>query len=100
MEPRKYAFVLMGEEFDPARHQFRFTTGRGETCLFTVRTFEEARSLALRLQQEGFGALELCGAFGEEKCRALIEATGNRMAIGYSVHLPFQDGLFDAFFGA
>lgn len=100
MEQRKYAFVLMGEEFDPARHQFRFATERGETCLFTVRNFDEACRLAQRLQQEGFGALELCGAFGEEKCRELIERTGNRMAIGFSVHLPFQDGLFDAFFGA
>ena len=45
------------------------------------------------------GAIELCGAFGPEKCQKLIELTDNQIPIGYVTHFPEQDDLFDAFFG-
>lgn len=99
MEKSKYAFLLMGEDFTPEKHQAHFETEKSHTYIFTVQDFEQAKETVLRLQKDGFGALELCGAFGEERCRELIELTGNKIAIGYSVHLPFQDSLFDAFFG-
>ena len=51
------------------------------------------------LEKEGFGAVELCGAFGPEKAQQLIELTHNKIAIGYVVHNPEQNQLFDAFFG-
>ena len=43
--------------------------------------------------------IELCGAFGEEGARRVIDATGGTLAVGYVVHFPEQDGLFKAVFG-
>ncbi|WP_368295957.1 DUF6506 family protein, partial [Enterocloster citroniae] len=40
-----------------------------------------------------------CGAFEEEGARRVIEATGNKVPVGYVVHLPSQDPLFQALFG-
>ena len=45
------------------------------------------------------GCIELCGAFGEEGARAVIEATKNRIPIGYVTHLPEQDNVYEAVFG-
>ena len=48
---------------------------------------------------EGVDCIELCGAFEEEGARRVIEATGNKVPVGYVVHLPSQDPLFQALFG-
>ncbi len=96
---KKFAFILMGGHYSPQEHQACFDTGKQVTYIVTVRDFEEAREAVKRLEAEGVGAVELCGAFGEERTKELIELTGNRIAIGYVTHLESQDGLFAAFFG-
>lgn len=95
---RKFASMFMNPAYRPELHQTVFETAHQDTHIFTVRDFEEAVALAQRLVEEGFGALEVCGAFRPDQVRALIEATDNRLAIGYSTHFPEQDELFAAFF--
>lgn len=96
---KKFAFILLGAHYNPQEHQARFETANQLTYILTVRNFEEARAAVKRLDAEGVGAVELCGAFGEERAREMIEMTGNRVAIGHVTHLESQDGLFEAFFG-
>ena len=57
---------------------------------------EHLRALRLRrrLEEEGVGCIELCGAFGEEGARAVIEATKNRIPVGYVTHLPEQEEVY------
>lgn len=95
---KKYAFVLMGN-YDPARHTAEFASENSLTRICTVRRPEEAERTVLALQAEGFGAVELCGAFGPGRAERLIQLTGGTMAIGYVTHDPAQDHLFRAFFG-
>lgn len=95
---KKFAFLLMGAHYSPEQHHARFETERQITCIFTVRDFEQARAKLSELEREGFGAVELCGAFGEEKTKELIELTHGKIAIGYVTHFPQQDELFAAFF--
>lgn len=96
---KKFAFILMSNTYNPEEHQACFDKETMTTCIYTVRSFEEACEKLKTLAEEGFGAVELCGAFGPEKAQKLIELTGNKIAIGYVVHNPEQDSLFDAFFG-
>ena len=102
---KKYAFLLMGSDYDPETDQAVFIkkagSGGGEsgTYLYTVRDFEEACRLAVKLKEEGFGAIELCGAFGKEKAEQITQLTGNTVAVGYVIHEPELDPLFQAFFG-
>lgn len=99
MAAKKFAFILMGEHYDPQSHQACFDTGDQETWIFTVKNREEAKSLVQKLEQQGFGALEVCGAFGEAFTRELIELTGQRIPIGYITSFPFQAPQVEAFFG-
>lgn len=96
---KKFAFILMGEHYTPEEHQVCFETGKQLTYIYTVNCFEEAEKLVVRLAEEGFGAIELCGAFGPERTRKLDEMTGRRLAIGYVVHDPELDERFSLFFG-
>lgn len=94
---KKFASILMGSGYK-AGHLAVFETEGCDTYIYTVRDFEAAKELVKRLCAEGFGAIELCGAFGEEKARELITLTEGKLAIGFSVHFPEQDELFDRFF--
>ena len=51
------------------------------------------------MKGKSFKAIELCGAFGEEGARRIIEATGHSIAVGYVTHFPEDDELFLQTFG-
>lgn len=95
---RKYAFFLMGYDYDVEKDCATFETALGDTYLYTVHNLAEAIRLAQSCQRDGVGAIELCGAFGKEGAEKIIEATGGSMAVGYVVHDASQDALFEAFF--
>lgn len=93
-----------------ARFAFIFIDGTLETIetslmnggsdeMVGVRSVEEACSEAVRLMNDGYDCIELCGAFGEEGAREVIEATGGKVAIGHVVHLPEMDVAYERVFG-
>lgn len=53
--------------------------------MITVNSPEQAVQMAKELAEQGFGAIEVCGAFGEELARKMYEATGNKVSVGYIV---------------
>ena len=94
---KKYAFMTMGPHFKPEQHTAMFAGGRVDTYIFTVRNFEEAKAQVLQCMEDGFGVMEICGAFGEEKARELMALAEGRMGIGFVINLPGQQPLFDEF---
>lgn len=96
---KKFAFILMGPSYDPEKHQCCFQKEGSETHIYTVRNFEEAKDKVKNLYNDGYGAIELCGAFGKERAAELTELTNHEVAIGYIVHEPELDDLFVKFFG-
>lgn len=95
---KKFAFLLMGSQYNPEEHKACFETEGQITYIVTVRSFDEAFDKLLLLESEGVGAVELCGAFGEENAQKMIEMTHNKIAIGYVTHKSEQDSLFLNFF--
>lgn len=95
---KKFAFILMGGHYDPAKHQAQFETEKQITYIYTVQNYGQAMEKVKELDGEGFGAIELCGAFGQEKAKELAEITGNRIAFGYVVHDPEMDDAIMRFF--
>ena len=94
----KYAFLIMGP-YAPDRDDVRFPSSEGITRMIGVPDIETAERTAAALADEGFSAIELCGAFGEDGARRIIEATGRRIAVGFVTHFPEDDGLFLRAFG-
>ena len=92
----QFAFLILGD-FDAARDRAEICGGRAR--IWGVANLDEACAAAKALARQGVGCIELCGAFGGEGARRVIEATGNRLPIGYVTHFPEQDALFAAAFG-
>ena len=87
---KKCAMMIMNPLFDPARDHARLDTSRVENHILTVRTPEEAVAKAVELADAGFGAIEVCGAFGEKLAREMYDAAGHRLTVGYVVCPPDQ----------
>ena len=91
----KFAFLIMGN-YDSRRDQAAIASGQAR--MIGVANMEEACAAAAELAEEGVGCIELCGAFGEEGARAVIQATGNKIPIGYVTHLAMQEDIYQKAF--
>ena len=69
---KKFAFLLMGKEFDTAKDTAVFETEHMISYIFTVTSFEEALKRAVACAEDGVGAIEVCGAFGKEWADEII----------------------------
>ena len=97
---RKYAILIMNPCHDPEKDRALLTTSDGtEAHILTVRDPEEALAKAVELADAGFGALEVCGAFGEDLARRMYDAAGHRLTVSYVVCPPDQLDAARAFWG-
>ena len=80
---KKAATIIMGKIYDPEIDKSIYKSENFETIIQTVRNFEEAKKYILKLVDEGVESFELCGAFGKDKTRELIEMTDHKVAISY-----------------
>lgn len=81
---KKYAMLLMNPQFDSKRVQF--DVEGIEHHMITVSSETEAINLVQQLVDEGFGAIEVCGAFGEVSAKRLYKATNERVPVGYVIY--------------
>lgn len=91
----KFAFLIMGG-FHSAEDSAAIHGGQAQ--IIGVDDLQEACAVAQRLYGEGVGCIELCGAFGPDGARAVMEATGCKIPIGYVTHLPEMDDVYKAAF--
>lgn len=87
----RYAFIIMSD-FDFPRDRAVIHDGKAQ--IVGVSNMEEACAAARELYANGVGCIELCGAFGEEGAKRIIDATENKIPIGYVTHLPEQDEVY------
>ena len=87
----RFAFIFICSDLEGIE---RTVVRGGDSSFIGVRDIDEACSEAVRLGSEGVGCIELCGAFGEEGARRVMDAVGMRIPVGYIVHLPEMDGAY------
>ena len=92
----KFTFLIMGD-FDSSKDRAAIHGGAAQ--IIGVPSVEEACGEAVTLERDGIGCIELCGAFKAEDARRVIEATGNKIPVGFVTHLPEQDEIFAKAFG-
>lgn len=95
---KKFAYMLMGEDYDTSLHKAEFETENQITYIKTVRNLDEACEKAIELKNDGVGVIELCGAFGKLGADKIIKVTDNKVGIGYVINSEDQSSLFNRFF--
>lgn len=92
----RFAFIFIDDTLESVETS---VMNGGNDEMVGVRTVDEACGEAIRLMREGYDCIELCGAFGEDGARRVIEATGGKVAVGHVVHLPEMDPVYERVFG-
>lgn len=87
----RFAFIIMGE-FN--NKDDRASIHDGTAQIIGVSNIDEAIEVAEELYKSGIDCIELCGAFGEENAKKIIQMTENKIPIGHIVHLPEQDEVY------
>lgn len=78
----KAAFIFVAPECDPAQHRSVVKAPVVELITVGVKTYGEGCEVARRLVAEGVGAIELCGAFGNEGVAAITKAVEGKAVVG------------------
>lgn len=94
---KKFAMMIMGQQYRTKTDYAVLETDAVETHIITVTSPQQAIAVAEELAQAGFGAIEVCGAFGKELAQKMYEATGKTVSVGYVVCPPEQKELSDHF---
>lgn len=88
----------MGKIYNPETDRVEFGSKNFKTIVQTVRDFNEAKEYVLKFVEEGVEDFELCGAFGKEKARELIDLTEHKVGISYVVTDEDMKPLVDEFY--
>ena len=91
----KFIYMIMG----PFESKVdRKAIGKNSNAeIIGVKNLEEAKEISKSLI--GYAdVIGLCGAFGKEGAREIIDATDGKIPVGFVTHFDFQDGLFDELF--
>ena len=91
----KFAFIIMGN-FNFLKDYASIHDGMAQ--IVGVANLQEACTAARQLYLDGAECIELCGAFGAEGAKKIIDVTENKIPIGYITHLPEQDEVYEAAF--
>jgi hypothetical protein len=94
-----FAFLVMGKGYDPEIHRAYFENAYTKTLVVGVENIEAAQQTAKALAKTGIELIELCGAFGEDGARAVIDALDGAAPVGYVTHFDSQQPMLDALFG-
>ncbi len=82
---KKSATIIMGGIYNPEEDRVIIEHKNFITIIQPVKNFEQAKEYVKKLVNDGVGDIELCGAFGKDKARELIELTNHEVGISYVV---------------
>lgn len=99
MTPFKFAFIFMCRGFNHEKQNALINHNGTEVSVYGVDSLEEAVELSKKLLRENVKLIELCGAFCEDGARKIIEATDNKVAVGFVTHSESEEEKFKALFG-
>ena len=91
----RYAFIIMGD-FDIETDKASIHQNTAQ--IIGVSSVDQACIVAKQLYDDGVDCIELCGAFGEGGANKVIDATENKIPVGYVVHLDKQNALYEKLF--
>lgn len=94
-----YLFMFRADGCDAAAHRLEMDTPDGRVTVVGVPTVDEACRAAAEARAAGTAHfVELCGDFGDEGCRRVIDAVDGDLPVGYVTYFPEEAVKVDRLF--
>ncbi|MBB3642199.1 DUF6506 family protein [Variovorax atrisoli] len=90
--PLKAAFIFLAAGAKPSEHRLVVHTPQIDLVVVGVSDYAQAESAARSLVDEGIGAIELCGGFGNAGAARISQVVEGRAAVGV-VRFDLHPGL-------
>ncbi len=97
----KAAFIFLAPQANPSVHRAQVLTPAVELTVVGAENYAQAERAACDLVDEGIGAIELCGGFGNEGTARITRAVQGRAVVGavrFDGHPGLEGKSGDAFF--
>jgi len=88
----KAAFIFLAPNTDPKVHSSIIKTEAVELMTIGVADYKMACGVAEELMEQGIGAIELCGGFGNTGVSLVTEAVKGKIPVG-TVRFDIHPGL-------
>ncbi|MEI7885195.1 MAG: DUF6506 family protein [Clostridia bacterium] len=96
----KFMFIFISGNADYQKDFSQIISQGGNiTKTVAAASIDDACEAAKLALEDNYNLIELCGAFGPNGAKRVIEATENKIAVGYVTHLPEQEELYTKLFG-
>lgn len=96
MEKFKYAFIMNSRTLTPDTYMGIHENSKNYYVIAGVHSVQMASELAKDLSEEGFFAIDLCGAFDEKKTAKVSEGAGGKAEVRYARYSPLDAKRMDA----
>lgn len=83
-----FVFIFKSEGCDHEKHNAIIETPSCKTTVFGAETIEETCEIAKKVVREGCHLIELCGDYGPELAKQVIQAIDGAVPVGYVDFLP------------
>ncbi len=99
MDRIDFLFIFRTDGCDPVVHRSVIDTPEGDVVTVGVESVDQACAVAAEARSAGTAHfIELCGDFGEEGCRRVIDAVGGALPVGYVTYFPDEGAKLDRLF--
>jgi hypothetical protein len=79
----KAAFMFVVPDADPSKHKAIVSTPKVlDLLVIGVKDYQQATQVAKDLADQGYKAIELCGAFGNLGVAKVAQAVGDKLSVG------------------
>ena len=98
----KAAFIFLAPEADPEKHRSVISTPAIELHVVGAKNYDEACKVAKDLVNDGIGAIELCGGFGNIGAAKITEVIERKVPVGvvkFDLHPGLGNKSGDEVFG-
>jgi hypothetical protein len=99
MDRIDYLYMFRTEGCDPAVHRREMDTPLGHVTVIGVDSVDQSCAVAADALRDGTAHfIELCGDFGEDGCRRVIDAVDGKLPVGYVTYFPEEEVKVDRLF--
>ena len=94
-----FLFIFRTDGCDPAVHRTVIDTPEGDVTTVGVDSVDQACAVAAEALAAGSAHfIELCGDFGEDGCRRVIDGVDGRLPVGYVTYFADEGEKLDRLF--
>jgi len=99
MDRIDFLFIFRTDGCDPGIHRTVMDTPEGNVITLGVASVDEACAVAAAARADGTAHfIEVCGDFGEDGCRRVIDAVEGALPVGYVTFFPEEAAKLDRLF--